>query len=109
MALENGVRCTEKGWVKAAQSPTRGSPCTWGVHGKNKLHAARIAGAVGIVPGRDARRGFLFALYVPTDMGSFIGKKNNKCKHCVAEMPFASWVAFWCLLFNVCFVSIRTN
>lgn len=71
-----------------------------------------VAGAAVIAPCRDARRGFLFALYVPTEVMENYGLiywQKKKCKHCVAEMPFASWIACWCLLSNLFFVSIRTN
>lgn len=106
MGLENGAWCTEEGSVKAAQSPMTGSPCTSGVHGKNKLHAPRVAGAVVIVPCRDAKGGSLFALYIPTVVMENYGLiywQEKKCKHCIAEMPFASWIVFWCLLFKYIF------
>lgn len=102
--LENGVWCREEGCVKGTQSPTTGFPCILGVHGKNKLHAPRIAGAVAIKPCRDARGGFLFALYVLTEVLEnyelIYWQKKKKCKHCIAEMAFASWIVCWCLLFN---------
>lgn len=59
------AQCTEGDCVKATRLPTNGSLCTLGVHGK--LHGPRIAEAAVIVPCRNARGGFGFALYVPID------------------------------------------
>lgn len=84
------AQCTEGDCVKATRLPTNGSLCTLGVH--RKLHAPRIAEAAVIVPCRNARGGFVFALYVT--IGGLIYWGRGEGKHCVAEMSFASWTAW---------------